>query len=80
MSPELLKGVVVLTTAEAGQPPPAPPKLVIGDRRFDPARLEHVVGPTLAAERPEQPDLPAAAATNPVVVGQRPRACAPWCA
>jgi amphi-Trp domain-containing protein len=54
---ELLEGNLAPTVAEAGSPPPSPPKLVVGDRRLDATRLELVVPPTLAAELGDAEEL-----------------------
>ena len=57
MTPELIAGTVAPTVADAGPPPPAPPKLVVSDRRPDPRRLEHVIPPALAAELGDAAEL-----------------------
>jgi len=50
MSPGLIPGTVAETVAERPPGPPPRPKLIVGDRRLDPTRLEHVIPPTVASE------------------------------
>jgi hypothetical protein len=52
-----IEGRLAPTVAQAGTPPPSPPKLVIPDRRPDPARLELVIPPSLAAELGDSAEL-----------------------
>jgi hypothetical protein len=52
-------GTLAPTVAEVGTPPPAPPRLVISDRRPDPTRLEHIIPPTLADELGDAAELAA---------------------
>ncbi len=54
---DLVPGNLAQNVADAGPRPPAPPQLVVSDRRVDPTRWQHVIPPSLADELGDTPEL-----------------------